>query len=127
MDDTVHGILQARILEWVAFPFSQLSYQGSPLRGIPEINTSIKECNKGGLHHIPIHFTNLIHTNTKRNQHDELPPPLRSLRVFPLGRVSYDLLGIPWYPIWAPLWRHLYFLCQVSSGALGPSCLSLQA
>ena len=21
MDDTVHGILQARILEWVAFPF----------------------------------------------------------------------------------------------------------
>ena len=22
MDDTVHGILQARILEWVAFPFS---------------------------------------------------------------------------------------------------------
>ena len=51
MDNTVHGILQARILEWVAFPFSrgifptqelnpgfphcrrilyQLSYQGSP-------------------------------------------------------------------------------------------------
>ena len=43
MDYTVHGILQARILEWVAFPFSsrssrpknqrilyQLSYQGSP-------------------------------------------------------------------------------------------------
>ena len=24
MDSTVHGILQARILEWVAFPFSQL-------------------------------------------------------------------------------------------------------
>ena len=23
MDDTVHGILQARILEWVAFPFSR--------------------------------------------------------------------------------------------------------
>ena len=51
IDYTVHGILQARILEWVAFPFSrgsseprdrtqvsciagrihyQLSYQGSP-------------------------------------------------------------------------------------------------
>ena len=41
MDYTVHGILQARILEWVAFPFSrgllhcrwilyQLSYQGRP-------------------------------------------------------------------------------------------------
>ena len=27
MDHTVHGILQARILEWVAFPFSRESSQ----------------------------------------------------------------------------------------------------
>ena len=27
MDSTVHGILQARILEWVAFPFSRGSSQ----------------------------------------------------------------------------------------------------
>ena len=27
LDYTVHGILQARILEWVAFPFSRGSYQ----------------------------------------------------------------------------------------------------
>ena len=27
MDPTVHGILQARILEWVAFPFSRESSQ----------------------------------------------------------------------------------------------------
>ena len=27
MDDTVHGILQARILEWIAFPFSRWSSQ----------------------------------------------------------------------------------------------------
>ena len=27
MDYTVHGILQARILEWVAFPFSSVSSQ----------------------------------------------------------------------------------------------------
>ena len=27
MDYTVHGILQARILEWVAFPFSRVSFQ----------------------------------------------------------------------------------------------------
>ena len=27
MDCTVHGILQARILEWVAFPFSKASSQ----------------------------------------------------------------------------------------------------
>ena len=26
MDYTVHGILQARILEWVAFPFSRGSF-----------------------------------------------------------------------------------------------------
>ena len=29
MDYTVHGILQARILEWVAFPFSRGSSQPS--------------------------------------------------------------------------------------------------
>ena len=29
MDYTVHGILQARILEWVAFPFSKGSSQPS--------------------------------------------------------------------------------------------------
>ena len=28
MDNTVHGILQARILEWVAFPFSRGSSTG---------------------------------------------------------------------------------------------------
>ena len=27
MDSTVHGVLQARILEWVAFPFSRGSSQ----------------------------------------------------------------------------------------------------
>ena len=27
MDDTVHGILQARVLEWVAIPFSRESSQ----------------------------------------------------------------------------------------------------
>ena len=27
MDHTVHGILQARILEWIAFPFSRGSSQ----------------------------------------------------------------------------------------------------
>ena len=27
MDYTIHGVLQARILEWVAFPFSRGSFQ----------------------------------------------------------------------------------------------------
>ena len=42
IDYTVHGILQARILEWVAFPFSRGSSQsrdqrhkGSPCTGKP--------------------------------------------------------------------------------------------
>ena len=38
MDDTVHGILQARILEWVAFPL---------LQGIfptPELNRGLLHC-----------------------------------------------------------------------------------
>jgi len=30
MDCIVHGILQARILEWVAFPFSRVSNPGLP-------------------------------------------------------------------------------------------------
>ena len=30
MDYTVHGILQARILEWVAFPFSSPSFLPNP-------------------------------------------------------------------------------------------------
>ena len=51
MDYTVHGLLQARILEWVAFPFSRGSsqprdqtqvflYQLSPLQGKPK-NTGV--------------------------------------------------------------------------------------
>ena len=33
MDYTVHGILQARTLEWVAFPFSRVSSQpGDPIQ-----------------------------------------------------------------------------------------------
>ena len=38
MDYTVHGILQARILEWVAFPFSR----GSPTPGIKPRSPALK-------------------------------------------------------------------------------------
>ena len=41
MDYTVHGILQARILEWVAFPFSRVSFQ-------PRDQTQVS-CIAGGL------------------------------------------------------------------------------
>ena len=34
MDYTVHGILQARILEWVAFPFSRGSFQPRDQTGV---------------------------------------------------------------------------------------------
>ena len=37
MDYTVHGILQAKILEWVAFPFSRGSYQPRDLTQVSRI------------------------------------------------------------------------------------------
>ena len=37
MDYTVHGIFQARILEWAAFPFSR----GLPIQGL---NLSLQQC-----------------------------------------------------------------------------------
>ena len=37
MDYTVHGILQARILEWVAFPFSRWSCQPRPQTQVSHI------------------------------------------------------------------------------------------
>ena len=41
MDYTIHGILQARILEWVAFPFSRGS---SLLQGTQELNQGLLHC-----------------------------------------------------------------------------------
>ena len=40
MDYTVHGILQARILEWVAFPFSRGSSQ-------PRVQTQVSHLGGG--------------------------------------------------------------------------------
>ena len=37
MDYTVHGILQARILEWVAFPFSRVSSQPKDLTQVSHV------------------------------------------------------------------------------------------
>ena len=39
-DYTVHGILQARILEWVAFPFSRGSSQPKDRTGVSGLFTS---------------------------------------------------------------------------------------
>ena len=39
MDCTVHGILQARILEWVAFPFSKGSSHSGIKPGSPVLQT----------------------------------------------------------------------------------------
>ena len=54
MDYTVHGILQARILEWVAFPFSRGSSQPrdqtqvSPIAGGFFTNWGIREVQTEG-------------------------------------------------------------------------------
>ena len=42
MDYRVHGILQARILEWVAFPFSRGSSQGKETQGLNPTFPGIK-------------------------------------------------------------------------------------
>ena len=41
MDYTVHGILQARILEWVAFPFSRGSFQPTDRTQVSHKNTGV--------------------------------------------------------------------------------------
>ena len=41
LDYTVHGILQARILDWVAFPFSRVSFQ-------PRDDQTQVSCSAGG-------------------------------------------------------------------------------
>ena len=43
MDHAVHGILQARILEWVAFPFSRGSSQGRIKPRSPALKAVSKE------------------------------------------------------------------------------------
>ena len=53
MDDTVHGILQARILEWVAYPFSKGSSQ-------PRDRTQVS--------HTAVWIFNLSHQGSPRTQ-----------------------------------------------------------
>ena len=60
MDHTVHGILQARILEWVAFPFSRGPSQ-------PRYQAPVS-CIAGGF------FTNRMST---RNKHELMSLPLK--------------------------------------------------
>ena len=65
MDYTVHGILQARILEWVAFPFSRGSSQ-------PRDQTQVSHT-AGGLYQLsyqvsPLTILSLIKKKTKNSQ-----------------------------------------------------------
>ena len=47
MDYTVHGILQARVLEWVAFPFSRGSFQPGTKPRSPVFQTASLLSHKG--------------------------------------------------------------------------------
>ena len=56
MDYTVHGILQARILEWVAFPFSRGFFQPgveprSPTLQADSLPAELSQCIKKQRHH----------------------------------------------------------------------------
>ena len=76
MDYTVHGILQARILEWVAFPFSGGSFQPrnqtqvSCIAGRFFTNCTIRETT------ITLHYTITLKHN--QNFFPKLPGELRS-------------------------------------------------
>ena len=79
MDYTVHGILQARILEWVAFPFSRGSSQPrdqtqvSCIAGRFFTNWAIREANM--LHRYlqsPIYITLILNSQVKKLSLTEL-------------------------------------------------------
>ena len=48
IDYTVHGILQARILEWVAFPFSSGSSQQGSNPGLPHCRQTLYQLSHKG-------------------------------------------------------------------------------
>ena len=54
MDYTVHGILQARILKWVAFPFSRGSSQPRDQTQVPFIDEGTET---QGLNDVPVGLT----------------------------------------------------------------------
>ena len=65
MEHTVHGILQARILEWVAFPFSRGSSQPrdeptSPAMQADSLPTSYQESPREGLKKHSFDYTDLL-------------------------------------------------------------------
>ena len=57
MDYTVHGILQARILEWVAFPFSRGSSQPRDLTRSPHCRQILYQLSLKGS---PIESVNIV-------------------------------------------------------------------
>ena len=80
MDYTVHGIFQARILEWVAVPFSRGSSQ-------PRDQTQVS-------HIAGRFFTSLSHQGSPRTL-EWVAYPLYS-RFFPTQKLSWGLLHCRW-------------------------------
>ena len=68
MDYTVHGILQARILEWVAFPFSR----GSSEPWSPTLQTDSSPAESQGK-------TTMGYYSAIRNEFDSVPGPWLNL------------------------------------------------
>ena len=122
MDYTVHGILQARTLEWVAFPFSrgfsqprewtqvfhiagrffyQLSHQGSPriLEWVayPFFSRSSQPRNQTGVSCVAGgFFTNWAIREAPKNPSSNLSPSTKNIFCHPLsGQKSSLLLMVP--------------------------------
>ena len=85
MDYTVHGILQARILEWVAFPFSKGSSQPRNWTGV--------SCTAGGL------LTNLISWETKVWRVISIRSWKPVAGLYTLDPIPVDILGSAHYPL----------------------------
>ena len=71
MDSSVHGILQARILEWLAIPFSRVSSQ-------PRDQTQVS-CIIGGFFSVSATRESAYVTHSKKQQVSFLP------HLFPSG------------------------------------------
>ena len=68
MDHTVYGILQARILEWVAFPFSRGSSQPRDRTQVSRIASGFLQLNHKGSPFILVVLENEVMIGKKKKE-----------------------------------------------------------
>ena len=108
LDYTAHEILQARILEWVAFPFSRGIFptQGSN-PGLPYFSQILYQLShKGSQRMLSVQFSRSVMSNSLRpheGQHARPPCPCNQLPEFTQTHVHRVSDAIqPSYPLSSP-------------------------